>query len=335
MAEIFYERALATLPAAAPAVAAEACPACGERAVRPRFAIEGLGERLVVCEGCGCGRLEPMPGEAEIARFYPDAYYGDPGEAKFSGPIEWLVRRVGARQARSLLDGVPAGGRVLDVGCGRGVLLRAVAQAGYEAHGVEMSAAAAKGVDAFATLRIAPRLAAAGYAAELFDAVIVWHVLEHLRDPRGAIDEAYRILRPGGRLVVAVPNFASAQARWAGADWFHLDLPRHLHHFRLDGLERMLEGCGFGVESVHHFSLSQNPYGWIQSASNRVRSLPRNGLYTLLHRRGGGATAPFTPRVRAQLLALGALLAPPALALSVFEALARSGATVHVIARKR
>lgn len=334
MSETFHERAVAPLRAAALVVTAEPCPVCDRREARPRFAIEGLRERLVVCTGCGCGRLDPLPGDAELAAFYPDGYYGDPGQAKFSGPIEWAVRRLGARQARALIAGVPARGRVLDVGCGRGVLLRAFARAGYEAHGVEISAAAATGVEAFAELRIAPRLADAGYPDGFFDAVILWHVLEHLRDPRGAIAEAFRILRPQGRLVVAVPNFMSAQARWAGADWFHLDLPRHLHHFGLDGLERMLGRCGFESLAAHHFSLRQNPFGWIQSASNRFHSLPRNGLYALLHRRGAGVPAPLTPMLRTKLLGLGGALAPGAVVLSVLEAIARSGATVHVTARR-
>jgi 2-polyprenyl-3-methyl-5-hydroxy-6-metoxy-1,4-benzoquinol methylase len=335
LADTLYERRVTKLPAAPPVAIAEACPACGAHDARPRLSIEGFPMRLVVCEGCGCGRLDPMPSDDEIAGLYPDAYYGEPGKAKFSAPVERLVRITGARHLRSLLSGVASGGRVLDVGCGRGVLLRVAAQAGFEAHGVEVSAAAAKGADAFAQIRIARRLSDAAYPEGFFDAVIVWHVLEHLRDPRATLREIHRVLRPGGRLAVAVPNFASAQARWAGADWFHLDLPRHLHHFRLDGLERMLDSCGFAVESAHHFSLRQNPFGWIQSASNRVRPLPRNGLYTLLHHRDPTVPPPFTPAVRGALLLLGALLAPLALAASALEAVARSGATVHVIARRR
>jgi hypothetical protein len=135
--------------------------------------------------------------------------------------------------------------------------------------------------------------------------------------------------------VVAVPNFASAQARWAGPDWFHLDLPRHLFHFPLPALVRLLERSGFEVRSRHHFSLRQNPFGWIQSLLNKS-TLPRNGLYTLLHDRAGGvegAAHAFDPVTRLKLVAGGALALPPALLLGLLEALFRTGATVHVVAR--
>lgn len=275
-----------------------------------------------------------MPSDAEIASYYPDAYYGDPGRAKFSGLIEWLVRLVGARHVRFFLAGLPQGARVLDVGCGRGVLLREIASRGFEAHGVELSEAAARGADPRAHIRIAPRLADAGYPDAYFDEVILWHVLEHLRDPGETLRQAHRVLRPGGRLVVAVPNFASAQARWAGPAWFHLDLPRHLHHFSLTALDRLVTQSGFLCESEHHFSLRQNPFGWIQSAMNRSTSLPRNGLYLLLHRRDGGGPALFDAAMRLELLLRGALLAPIALGLTVLEAIARTGATVHIVARR-
>lgn len=106
---------------------------------------------------------------------------------------------------------------MLDVGCGRGVILGALADRGIEAHGVEISAEAARGADPRAEIRIAPPLADASYAAEYFDEGVIWHVLEHLDDACGTLLEIHRILRPGGRRIVAVPNFSSAQARWSGA----------------------------------------------------------------------------------------------------------------------
>ncbi|UCE85852.1 MAG: class I SAM-dependent methyltransferase [Deltaproteobacteria bacterium] len=313
-------------------VEASPCPVCDARRVRPRFEIEGLVGRIVVCVECGLGRLAPLPTDAEIAALYPSAYYGATGQ-KFEGPVEAVVRLVGARHVRFLARGLPAGARVLDLGCGRGVLLAALADRGLEVHGVEMNADAAHGADPRAEIRIAPRLRDAEYPAAFFDEVIVWHVLEHLRDPRGTLEEIRRILRPGGRLVLAVPNFSSAQARWAGAAWFHLDVPRHLYHFPVSALRRLLGRTGYRCESEHHFSLRQNPFGWVQSALNRYTELPRNGLYVLLHRRQGDEPPPYDARTRRRLRLAYRLGLPIGIALCGAETILRSGATVHLIAR--
>jgi SAM-dependent methyltransferase len=309
------------------------CIVCGATLARPRFEVPGLDYRVVDCSDCGTGRLDPLPFPAAIAEFYPAAYYGR-GGSKFSLVIEWLVRLVGARHARFLMRLSPAGARVLDVGCGRGFALRALADAGLETHGFERSADAVRGIDSRVQVRIADDLSAAGYPADWFDTVIIWHVLEHVAHPREMLLEAARILKPGGRVIVAVPNYSSLQARWAGSAWFHLDLPRHLHHFPVAGLRQLLDQCGFDCRSEHHFSLRQNPFGWIQSALNRSRRLPRNGLYVLLQRRKGEHRPRFSLATRVTLYAALLLFSGPALALTVLAAFLRRGATVHVVAVK-
>jgi len=310
------------------------CPVCDATSARPRFSIEGLTAQVVVCSECGTGRVYPLPSDTDLREFYPPHYYGNLG-TKFSAPIEFLVRWVGDRHAAFLASGLPRGGRVLDVGCGRGVILGALADRGIEAHGFEVSEAAARGADSRAKICVAPRLEDAGYPDAYFDGVIIWHVLEHVRDPRSTLETIRRILRPGGRLVVAVPNFGSPQARWAGPAWFHLDLPRHLYHFPLAALRRLLERTGFGVSSEHHFSLRQNPFGWLQSWQNRRPGFPRNGLYTLLYRRSPGEAQPFDARTRRRLMLSLALGAVPALAATLVETAARQGGTVHVVATAR
>jgi len=310
-----------------------ACVVCGATRARERFEVEGVAARVVGCEGCGLGRFHPWLGAEQVRAFYPDEYYGEPG-AKFQPLVERLVRLVGARHIGFLSRGLRPGARILDVGCGRGVVLGPLADRGLEVHGVEVSAEAARGADPRAEIRIAAQLGDAGYAPGFFDEVIIWHVLEHLPDPRVALREVHRVLAPGGRLIVAVPNFSSWQARWSGAAWFHLDLPRHLYHFPLEALCRLLRDVGFEIDEVHHFSLRQNPFGWIQSALNRVSALPRNGLYTLLHRRARREPPPYDVATRALLMLLFLLAGPLALALSLIETFGRSGATVHVVARR-
>jgi len=320
-------------PAERHLVAVDECPVCGTDWARARFALPGLRMRIVDCTGCGLGRLHPRPSPELVARFYPKSYYGVTG-AKFVPLVEGLVRLVGARHVRALSRGLVPGARVLDVGCGRGVLLSAFARRGFEAHGFEMSPSAAVGVDPRAIVRFGKNLHEAGYPRAHFDQVIVWHVLEHLPDPRRTLDEIHRILKPGGRLVVAVPNYSSVQARCCGAGWFHLDPPRHLYHFPAEALRQLLESTGFQVEQEHHFSLRQNPFGWVQSVLNCVPELPRNGLYSLLKR--GNAGLPVCSQTeRLQFLAAYWLGMPAACVQSTLDAFLRKGASVSIVARAR
>jgi 2-polyprenyl-3-methyl-5-hydroxy-6-metoxy-1,4-benzoquinol methylase len=329
-----YDRGVFALSPDTPELDVPPCPACGETRARPRFGIEGLTARLVVCPTCELGSLHPMPSEAEVQGFYPTEYYGAEGK-KFTSLVELPLRLVGRRKVSFLTRGLRPGARVFDLGCGRGVLLSALADRGFEVHGLELSAAAARGADPRARIRIAPTLAAAEYPGAFFDRAVVWHVLEHLRDPAATLVELRRVLAPDGELVISVPNFSSLQARWAGPAWFHLDPPRHLWHFSLEALRRLVKRAGFVVASEHHFSLRQNPFGWVQSALNRDTALPRNGLYSLLYA-GHGVVDDATRLSRAQrawLRAVWVASAPLTLGLSVLEASLRSGATVCVVAR--
>ena len=306
------------------------CPICGCSDAVPRFAVRGTSFRLVVCADCGLGSLDPKPTPEAVARFYPPEYYGSAG-AKFAPFIESMVRKSASWTAKGLTRHLPQGSRVLDVGCGRGVLLSTIADLGFEAHGFEISGTAALGADPRAKIAIGSALREAEYPAAAFDLVVLCHVLEHLPNPRETLVEIERILKPGGRLVVSVPNFSSWQAELSGSDWFHLDLPRHLYHFPAAGLRRLLENTGFTCRSESHFSLAQNPFGWVQSLLNRYGIGPRNSLYTHLKR--VGRSQPGTNRLKAIGLSAAYWLGMPiGLTLSAFSAAFRSGATITIIA---
>ena len=166
-----------------------------------------------------------------------------------------------------------------------------------------------------------------------FDQVILWHVLEHLTNPREVLAEIHRILKPGGQVIVAVPNFSSLQAEWTGPAWFHLDLPRHLYHFPVEGLRTLLQRTQFAIAREQHFSLRQNPFGWVQSAFNRRDTQSRNRLYNMLHNRTGENVAgdPLD-RLKLRTAYLGGM--PLALAVSGWATLRRRGASVCLVGRK-
>ena len=324
-----YSRVVHPIEGAAP-IEVAGCVVCGGARATPRFAVDGIDATIVECSSCGLGWFEPLPSPDEVAALYPQEYYGAPG-AKFLSLIEWAVRVVAARHVRFLSAGLAPGAAVLDVGCGRGVTLSPLADRGFEVHGLEVSEQAVRGADPRASIRIAPNLAAAGYEAGRFDQIVIWHVLEHLADPKGTLLECHRLLKPGGRLVVAVPNFSSWQARFGGAGWFHLDAPRHLFQFPLSALRALLERCGFACGRDYHFSLRQNPFGWLQSLQNRLDPDRPNRLYAAMHGDASGAGVGERLATVVPWLAIGAL---PAIALSVVEAVFRSGATVHVVATR-
>ena len=146
---------------------------------------------------------------------------------------------------RALGDRPP--GRSLDVGAGRGDVSAALVARGWTATIVEPSpsgcaAALARGVDAregtLATVALEPGA---------YDAAIFQHSLEHVADPVADLLLVAAALRPGGLLLVTVPNFGSWQARRFGGRWYHLDLPRHRTHFTARGLERALAQAGLEV----------------------------------------------------------------------------------------
>jgi SAM-dependent methyltransferase len=208
---------------------------------------------------------------------------------------------------------------------------------GWDVYGVELSeTSAAHAREVLGLPVFVGPLEQLPQPAGSFDVVILWHVLEHFSSPGEALRRCHELLRPGGLLVVAVPNFASLQARVAGPEWFHLDVPRHYVHFGLPVLTRTLEGQGFRVDSVSHFGFEQNPYGWMQSLLNRA-GFRRNLLYDLLKDRSARSeTAPFRAHPLQCLLLLPALVlvVPISLLLFGLELVLRRGGTVEVYATR-
>jgi hypothetical protein len=161
-------------------------------------------------------------------------------------------------------------------------------------------------------------------------ATVFWHTLEHLPEPGVAIDHVPALLVPGGRLLVALPNTASLQARVFGDQWFHLDLPRHLVHLSVSELTARLRSLGLTVTCVSHWRGGQGLFGWLYGL---VGSLPgRPDLYEAV-RRPPARSRPLSPARRAGTLLAAVLLFPVAAVATSFEILFRRGGTVYVEAR--
>jgi SAM-dependent methyltransferase len=205
-----------------------------------------------VCSACGSGRTFPVVGAEEVGRFYPEVYnaYALPENAVLrtlaTGLFRWRYRRALRRPPLGILRLVSPG-RLLDVGAGRGDLGVVLAGYGWEVTGLEPSAEACEEGRRRGVRMVHGTLGSvdAGDLGSAYDAVVFRHALEHVVEPKEDLARAHGLLRPGGLLLIALPNFGSWQSRRFGSAWFHLDLPRHRSHFTSAGLEQVLRDSGF------------------------------------------------------------------------------------------
>jgi SAM-dependent methyltransferase len=231
---------------------------------------------VVECAGCGLVRLEPAP--ADLGRFYPKNYWFKPGSS-LAARLEEQYRRLLIRDhvafvERALRD---IGGPVLDVGCGGGLFLGVLQERGAHVVGLDNSEEAARAAQEQNRVTVLlGDLLRAPLAQASCGVVTMFHVVEHLRDPAGFLNATRELLRPGGRLVVQVPNLDCWQYRALGKRWNGVDVPRHLTDFRARDLERLLGKCGFRVRRRKFFSWRDNPAGLASSLAPELDPVARN-----------------------------------------------------------
>jgi len=207
---------------------------------------------FVQCRRCGLIYQNPRPTREGIGNHYPPEYDSYNNELDHKD-VSWLYNkafRYGLYKRHHFVTRHRSHGKLLDIGCATGQFLHAMGRIrGYELTGVEINDYAAKiarekyGLDVFTGT-----LEQANYPNDCFDVVTLWDVLEHMHDPASSLCEIYRILKPGGCLILRVPNGKSWDAKLFGKYWFGLDAPRHLYVFTTSTLEALLRKTGFQAQ---------------------------------------------------------------------------------------
>jgi SAM-dependent methyltransferase len=283
------------------------------------------------CEGCGLVFLSPRPDGKEIPRFYAQDYYGE-NPKKFrswleAGRLFFAWNRM--RRVRKLFRGP---GKALDIGCGQGTFLQLLKKEGWECHGTELTADSASRASRLGISVSVGEIDEHEFASHSFDLITLWHVLEHLPEPLKTLKALTRLLKKGGILAISTPNIDSLQAEVGRSQWFHLDPPRHLYLFSPQTLEQMMESLRFRLLEIRHFSLEQNPYGWLQSLLN-LMGLPENSLYRILKNTPNLQKEHLTVSQGGKAILLAASLLPHCLFLSSIMALLQRGGTVEAYFR--
>jgi len=286
------------------------CNLCGNDNYRPimelsddRFRITDELFRIVQCTQCGLMYTNPRPAEEEMGRFYPSEYYdhrkditspsaaSDASKSGTLGAFYEKLKRM-KRQLRLLekarrIEQMRGRGKLLDVGCASGDFLAFMKQRGWDSQGVEVSPQMCEYARTHYGLKVFNgHFQEAGFEAGSFDIITFWSVLEHLHDPLATLREAARMLKPGGKVIVLVPNIESWEAKLLGDKWPHLDIPRHLFHFSPRTLTGLLHKADLHVIKICHFTtLTANHLNLILYArlSKRMRSKPQVTNYASIY----------------------------------------------------
>ena len=189
--------------------------------------------RYCRCDRCGTFSLAGIP--ADLDRYYPTEYYAIPSSR------EWLTAN--ARHEQYKLDIIRrfvVDGRLVEIGPAVGAFSLAAQEAGFDTSAIEMDAACCEFLRSVVGIRVQETddPVAALAATGPFDVVAMWHVIEHLPNPRAVLSAAIAALRPGGIVALAAPNPAAFQFRlWRGR-WTHVDAPRHLSLMPMQAWQR-------------------------------------------------------------------------------------------------
>ncbi len=235
------------------------------------------------CPACRTTFLAPIP--ADLDRYYPPEYYPKPAS------LSELASAAEAEQYKiDLVTRFNANGRLLEIGPAMGAFAYLAKAAGFEVETVEMDADCCRFLEHVVGVRSIQSADARGTLMTLdsYDAIALWHVIEHVPDPWETLNAASDHLRPGGVLVVATPNPAAFQFRVFGRYWAHVDAPRHLQLIPVESLTQWAAASGLRVAlqtTTDSGGLGWNLFGWQESLANLVAGrLGRRWTPTLVGR---------------------------------------------------
>ncbi|MGM0673448.1 MAG: class I SAM-dependent methyltransferase [Spirochaetota bacterium] len=220
------------------------CAVCGARESRTRYSLPDA--RFVGCRQCGHVYQSPRPVFDDLRNRYQDNYfdYEIENEQAF---FRLMLQGLNDISFQHLEDSLNGARRFLDVGCATGMLLEHMKDRGWNVQGVEICEPAARyGIDHRGVAIKVATLEESTLTAGSFDVVHLSHLIEHVPDPRLFLEEAARVTKPGGYLVLVTPDLSGFQARLFGRRW-RSAIADHLHLFSYRIIRTLLADAGFEV----------------------------------------------------------------------------------------
>lgn len=226
------------------------CPVCGSEDIQPQLSAKDhtVSQKEFViwhCNACAVRFTQDVPEQDAIGAYYASDNYISHSDTKkgFINRLYHLVRQRTLQSKRRLVINETGmmKGEILDIGCGTGAFLHNMQEAGWSITGLEPDEAARK--KAIGLYKLEPLASEKLFelAPATYQAITMWHVLEHVHDLHAYMKQIERLLAPGGKLFIAVPNYTSHDAAVYKQNWAAYDVPRHLYHFSPQSMECLLK----------------------------------------------------------------------------------------------
>ena len=232
------------------------CPLCQSDKLQPVFSVKDYtvsaeNFMLLKCGYCTLVFTQDIPGQQNIAAYYASQNYISHSNTQkgFINQLYHRVRTITLTAKRKMIvsqTGIRQG-KILDVGCGTGAFLNEMKTAGWDITGLEPDDVARKNAVELFDIHSLSSTEIFNLPANSFNAITMWHVLEHVHQLHEYVEQLKKLLTEDGRLFIAVPNYTSYDAAYYKAHWAAYDVPRHLYHFSPQSMKSLMQQHGLQV----------------------------------------------------------------------------------------
>ena len=267
-----------------------ACPVCNSNSTKFSFkakdhTVSGEFFEVWYCNDCTLMFTANPPKESEIGKYYAAESYISHTDSN-EGLINKLYHRVrvitlASKRKLVVKETGKSSGNLLDIGSGTGAFANEMNASGWKITALEPDELARKKSSELHNINALPT-SNLFKLEEQFDAITMWHVLEHVYPLHEYIEQIKKLLKPGGKIFIAVPNYQSLDANKYSENWAAWDVPRHLYHFSPQSMRKLL--------SIHGLNLLKMKPMWFDSfyvsmlsekyknGKNNLISAVQNGL---------------------------------------------------------
>ena len=234
------------------------CPVCGANTISQVLSVKDFTASqevfpILECAMCTLRFTQDVPAQEEISRYYrSDDYISHTNTSKgIINSLYQVVRKrtmMGKRKLVQQFTGIEKG-KILDVGSGIGTFAHEMQTAGWDVTGLEPDEGARSVAQKQYGLQLQGVESFYQFGAGTFDAITLWHVLEHVHDLHPYVQQLKNIIKNTGKIFIAVPNYTSTDAAVYKEFWAAYDVPRHLYHFSPRAINVLMEKNGLNVEA--------------------------------------------------------------------------------------